>query len=369
MKKNISILVIVYFIFFAWNLKGQNLTDKEQELKEIENKIKQQEKLLEQIDEKKDKTKSQINQSLQQKKNIEKKISEYTKKEQQLKQTLNNLSKNLDKTKLQLSHHQNIINYEFLKLFAYANEKELRRKKNNDGYLLQKVILESTKKFRKLDEKKEYMSAQKQKNYKNYKNVHWEKILTNKEKKNYEKEIVSLQQNYQQLDKKNQVICQKTEALKKQAQALNDLIKKLKLVTYDQEYSYEFASERLAWPVKGKIIRQYGMQRNAEDNIVVENDGIDIAVTVGTDVKAIDKGVVAYANRYGASGKLIIIDHQNGYFSLYSHNDILLVTKGEKVKKQQVIAKSGKTGSAEKACLHFEIRKDSKPVNPLNYLE
>ncbi|MDD2683194.1 MAG: M23 family metallopeptidase, partial [Candidatus Cloacimonetes bacterium] len=118
----------------------------------------------------------------------------------------------------------------------------------------------------------------------------------------------------------------------------------------------------------GKIIRNFGQETRSYGTSVVSN-GIDIAVREGTNVVAVDDGEVIFSDRYGGQGKLLIIDHKNGFFSLYAYNSDLLAARGATVKRGQVIAKSGMTGSASEASLHFELRKDGKAINPVPYFE
>lgn len=132
--------------------------------------------------------------------------------------------------------------------------------------------------------------------------------------------------------------------------------------------SYKFSARNISWPLKGRIIRSYGQETRAYGTSVVCN-GIDIAAPEWTGVVAADNGEVVYSGSYGGQGKLIIIDHKNGFFTVYAYNNELLVSTGSTVKKGQTIAKSGMTGSATEPSLHFEVRKDGKSVNPLSYLE
>ena len=129
-----------------------------------------------------------------------------------------------------------------------------------------------------------------------------------------------------------------------------------------------FSARTIAWPLKGRIIRGYGQETKAYNTSVVSN-GIDIAVAEWTGVSAAADGTVIFSGSYGGQGKLLIIDHNNGFFTVYGYNNDLLVSTGATVKKGQIIAKSGMTGSASEPSLHFEVRKDGKAVNPLSYLE
>lgn len=118
------------------------------------------------------------------------------------------------------------------------------------------------------------------------------------------------------------------------------------------------------WPVRGRVIAAYGARTNGKSN-----DGINVAVPEGTPVKAAEDGVVAYSgNELKGYGNLILVRHPNGYVTAYAHASELLVKRGDTIKRGQVIAKSGQSGEAASPQLHFEIRKGSTPVDPLQFL-
>jgi len=118
------------------------------------------------------------------------------------------------------------------------------------------------------------------------------------------------------------------------------------------------------WPVRGKVIAGYGAKTNGK-----ANDGINLAVPEGTPVKAAEDGVVAYAgNELKGYGNLVLVRHANGYVTAYAHASELLVKRGDSIKRGQVIAKSGQSGEVASPQLHFEIRKGSTPVDPLQFL-
>jgi murein DD-endopeptidase MepM/ murein hydrolase activator NlpD len=123
-------------------------------------------------------------------------------------------------------------------------------------------------------------------------------------------------------------------------------------------------SERFLWPVKGKIISNFGPKKGG-----LNNDGINIAAPEGTTVMAADNGVVAYAgNELRGFGNLLLIRHADGWVTAYAHNEKLLVKRGEKVKRGQAIAQIGSTGNVSAPQLHFEVRKGTDPVDPIKYL-
>lgn len=118
------------------------------------------------------------------------------------------------------------------------------------------------------------------------------------------------------------------------------------------------------WPVRGKVITSYGAKTNGKSN-----DGINVAVPEGTPIKAAEDGVVAYSgNELKGYGNLVLVRHSNGYVTAYAHASELLVKRGDPIKRGQVIAKSGQSGEVASPQLHFEIRKGSSPVDPLQFL-
>lgn len=121
------------------------------------------------------------------------------------------------------------------------------------------------------------------------------------------------------------------------------------------------SNSRWLWPVKGKVISTFSQTD-------VARKGIDVSVKVGTSVYASNNGTVVYSgDGLRGYGELIIVKHSNNLLSAYAHNTSRLVKEGANVKQGQVIAKSGK-GTDGKPLLHFEIRKNGQPVNPLKYL-
>jgi len=118
------------------------------------------------------------------------------------------------------------------------------------------------------------------------------------------------------------------------------------------------------WPVRGRIIAGFGQEANGQ-----HNDGINLAVPEGTSVKAAEDGTVAYAgNELKGYGNLLLIRHNSGFVTAYAHASELLVKRGDVVKRGQIVARAGQTGSVTSPQLHFEIRKGATPVDPTRYL-
>ncbi|TGT85383.1 MULTISPECIES: peptidoglycan DD-metalloendopeptidase family protein [unclassified Mesorhizobium] len=117
---------------------------------------------------------------------------------------------------------------------------------------------------------------------------------------------------------------------------------------------------KMRWPVRGRVISGFGSGK----------DGVDIAVPSGTPVKAAENGVVIYAgDGLKEFGNTVLVRHENGLVTVYGHASSIEVQRGQKVKRGQEIALSGMSGTTDSPKLHFEVRKNSAPVDPSGYLE
>ncbi|MGE4227996.1 MAG: peptidoglycan DD-metalloendopeptidase family protein [Dongiaceae bacterium] len=124
------------------------------------------------------------------------------------------------------------------------------------------------------------------------------------------------------------------------------------------------SSGRFLWPVEGKVVSRFGAKKGG-----LHNDGINIAAVAGANVVAAQDGVVAYAgNELRGFGNLLLIRHANGWVTAYAHNEKLLVKQGDRVRRGQPIARVGSSGNVTSPQLHFEIRKGTDPVDPLEHL-
>ena len=118
------------------------------------------------------------------------------------------------------------------------------------------------------------------------------------------------------------------------------------------------------WPLRGRVVTNFGAKTAGGSN-----DGIDLAVPEGTAIRSADDGVVAYAgNELKGYGNLVLVRHANGFVTAYANASEITVKRNDQVHRGQVIAKSGQTGTAPTPQLHFEIRKNSAPVDPMQYL-
>ena len=125
---------------------------------------------------------------------------------------------------------------------------------------------------------------------------------------------------------------------------------------------------QLGWPVNGPITSPFGGRIHPVTGIWLGHTGLDIGVPYGTPVHAADGGKVILASWYGGYGNAVVIDHGNGISTLYGHNSSLAVSVGQTVSKGEVVAYCGSTGVSTGPHVHFEVRINGRPVDPLGYL-
>ena len=126
--------------------------------------------------------------------------------------------------------------------------------------------------------------------------------------------------------------------------------------------------DRPSWPLQGQVLSRFGMQRHPQFGTMIYRQGIEIEAREGEPVKAVDGGQVAYADWYKGYGKLIILDHGHGVYTLYGNLSRVDPAKGEQVSKGQVIGLVGDTGSLRGAKLYFELRRNGEAQDPLTWL-
>lgn len=153
------------------------------------------------------------------------------------------------------------------------------------------------------------------------------------------------------------------ELIKKQMENMEQLIA-------DVEKQIEYVdSQPNLLPASGRIASPFGYRISPINRRMEFHSGIDIANKTNTEIKAAGSGIVTFAGYNGGYGRMVIISHGYGYTSVYAHNSKLQVNVGDKVSKGDIIANMGSTGRSTGPHLHFEIRKNGKPIDPKTVLE
>ena len=124
----------------------------------------------------------------------------------------------------------------------------------------------------------------------------------------------------------------------------------------------------LPWPAEGNVVTYFGRQKHPTFNTYVQRKGIEIRTPEGSAIHAVMPGAVVYADWLKGYGLVIIIDHANGFFSLYAHASKILTAVGAQVTAGQTIGETGDTGMTGENTLYFELREGADPVDPLQWL-
>jgi murein DD-endopeptidase MepM/ murein hydrolase activator NlpD len=364
-----NLIVLILLIFTASSLFSQDLDNKKKQLEELKEEIQKQSDIIEQKEKEKIKTIGSLQTAQKKKKDVDNKILKLNTSEKEAKQKLTETISRIDNANAALVNLYLLCEEEYKDLFQLHYTNNAAIDTEIEKQFLADLLSYTIDEIYSVQQAKNSLELDKQDKKVKYDNVIVDKKQTQKQKKQYETEIVYIKDDISRLESEKAALLEMKQQLEQEAAALDELIVRLQADLTADYFSYEFSEEKLNWPVQGKIIRNFGEQKSDKYKVTLQNNGIDIAVQEGTPVHSIDAGVVAFAEWYRGSGKLVIINHQNGYYSLYSHNSNLLVSKGDRVEKDQEIAFSGKTGTTDEACLHFEIRKHGDPVDPLDFLK
>jgi septal ring factor EnvC (AmiA/AmiB activator) len=159
-----------------------------------------------------------------------------------------------------------------------------------------------------------------------------------------------------------------TERLREEAAALERLLEELRAAVANlpvpDATPFQEQRGRLAWPVDGALLRTFGSRRGEGPR----SNGVLIGAGRGSEVRAVWYGRVAYADWLPGLGLLLVLEHGDGYMSLYGHNEVLFSKVGDWVSAGQVVARVGDSGGRDQAGLYFEIRSGAEPENPQAWL-
>ncbi|QZY55790.1 murein hydrolase activator EnvC family protein [Crassaminicella profunda] len=162
-----------------------------------------------------------------------------------------------------------------------------------------------------------------------------------------------------------------SKELEKQIDAMNAYAQKIAEEIRRKQSGGKYIGGKLAWPAPGytRITSPYGYRIHPILKRKKLHTGIDIGIKYGKRIVAAGDGTVIKAGWYGAYGKAVMIDHGGGIITLYGHNSKLVVREGQKVKRGQTISKCGSTGWSTGAHLHFEVRKNGSPTDPIPWVK
>ena len=199
-----------------------------------------------------------------------------------------------------------------------------------------------------------------------------------KEKENIEFSIKAKKSIMNKIESQKEVYLKSLKELEQSSQEIKNIIERIykqqeedsKKVTQKEVPAITLKPKKgiLALPVQGKLISGYGRHKNTDFNTYTFNSGIDISAPLGQVVHAASSGEVIYTGSIKGYGQIIIIDHGGRITTLYAHLSKILIDIGDKVKKGQIVGQVGDSGGVSSTRLHFEVRVEGKPTDPMNWL-
>lgn len=361
-------LIIIVLLLSSILLYADDLDEKMRQLQQLQSQLETAEQKAKQTAEKKKQTETEIQRTSSLKRLTDQNLKRFRSDERIVRDSLTVLERQLANANDRLMGIHHAQNAELNILLRVDRSYAPRRISHRDHRYLQNLLIQHKREIDILGGYKASLMQSQASHSAEAARINRNLRTEDSKSRTYNKQIRNLSSESKKLSKEEQDLQKRITKLKGDATELENLISRLMEDSGRSMPSYQFTQIKIARPVKGKIIRNFGQETRSYNTSIVSN-GVDIAVKEGSNVVAVDNGEVIFSDRYGGQGKLIIIDHKNGYFSLYGYLSELLVAKGAKVTRGQVIARSGMTGSATEASLHFELRKDGKAINPVPYFE
>lgn len=390
MKSSKTLCSIIFILFFIC-LAGQSSF--QEKIKANENKLSEIKKQLESVKSKKDSINIQRSKTLLVLNRMDEEIyltdlliKELERRDSLLTINIELLSENIDSLGMELEERKNVLKQRLIDMYKKGkihtlevvfNSSSFTDLSNRMKYLStlarqDKILYEYVRKVQDVLTKRiEEFNINREQLAFVRKEAENEKSTLQTEKQNKEmflKELSSEQQKQRTLE----------DELSKSMESLQYLINKLRVANTniqtnrdvkEGQHYFDNNKKKVPWPMEGKVISKFGTVRHPKYNTKTLNNGIDVSGKKGDPVYAVYDGDVIYVDKFLGYGNVVMLDHGNGYYTLYAHLHEMNVILNQPVMAGETIGTCGDTGSLSGPILHFEIRKDGKPLNPLNYLK
>ena len=355
--------LIILVLFFTVHLFADDLSDRERELRDVQHRIDQQRRLVNEAEDRR-RSVEQTKQQTQRQLNLQqRRLHELAATGQNLRSSLELSKSLLNQTETKISELQYAANETLLHILLADQAHEKLLQSNKDPHLLGVILARLTIENRKLAVQRINYSSETETREREFNAA---VSRSSAEKSRLDSIIANIQRfehEIQNIEKQKAAYQAQADELSRAAVALQDLINVLAEQTPQIQYSYIFTNG-VQPPVRGRIITPFGPKRHERYGTQTFSNGVDIATPENTPVRAIAEGRVIFADYHRGGGRLVIIDHENGYHSVYSYLNTISTRVGEKVNLGQVIASSGRSPNISEPNLHFEIRRNRQPVNP-----
>ncbi len=358
-------------LLWCFNVAGADITRATKDrISELEKEIKTTQQMIEELLADKNVQKNTIYSHIKKLKSLQAQVDDYRSQKYQTELYIDSLKSTIIQNEQYFDENKDILN-ELVENLAYVHYRStfldhnpLNNWMSRGLQLCAHSLLDNLDSLRNFLAQHHDLSEQKENQLR--------QLLTNIEyaKSNYNTILTKKEANEQELTFIEQIEVEyrhQISSLKEGITALENFIAQKEAEKYGKEYTFSF-HDGIVWPVQGEIIQRYGIHKINNTNAEIKSEGIYIKTAYGTPVRSIASGVVAFAGWFENKGNLVIIDHQNGFYSLYGFNDKLAVHKEQKIGQSEIIAYSGKNYLMDNDGLYFEIRKLGKAVDPLSYL-
>lgn len=366
MMRTISLVMLL--LCAVGTLFADSVDSKRNELQEIERQIAESERLVQEAETRSSGAQRDLQAGRKRYSRITGSLQELEAQEKRLSNELSAVQADLAQAALRVEVLGNLCREEFYELFRSDVDELLQLGEAPDPMLLVLLLNTTAAELDKHEGELTQLDRKHSERRQEWSNTQEERRSVTEQKQKTRSQLSRLETQIADIEREKQDYLARIDDLRERAQAIEEIIARLTLEPVTEEYSFRFSRDTIAWPVRGKVVRPFGEYRGNDPRIKFFNNGIDISAPVGTEVGSIDDGVVVFAEFYPRTGKVVIVDHQNGYLSSYSHINTLLVSVGDEVKRGQPVATSG-ASTDEEPIVHFELRKRREPVDPAPFLE
>lgn len=295
-----------------------------------------------------------------------------------IKYKMNNTEQELQRLESEINQQQSVLRERILAIYKYGYQSYLEVLFEAEDFgefitrfgMVKRFVMKDVHRINTLREQQNLIAQKKEEISKQQQDLEKQKHLytrlQNQNRYEQTRYLSKIQSTQTELSK----IQNDRRLLEKALDELEDLSKSMESQIRDLQNQSKTAlgTGKYMWPVSGDITSYFGYRIHPILKKRKYHTGLDIAALMGTPIAASDTGVVIFSARNGGYGLMVTIDHGAGISTVYAHCSRLLVKKGQKVSKGETIAKVGTTGLSTGPHLHFEVRKDGVPVNPLNYI-
>jgi len=372
--------LILIFILSRPVLAQQDLTDFEKRLTKINETIRALRAKIQEENKKESTLLSQMDKIAFNKKLIKSELALYNVQMEKTSQELSSIKKNIAGLKEKVERERQSIEKTLVTLYKYGkfdflqflleaeNMSALFSESKNLSFLAryqQEVIANYLKTMSDLRTAEETQES---------KRAEYAQLIQDADKKKQELEAQEAENKalIQQIQKNKKIYQQALDEQNERGQHLQSLMDRLasqEIVLPFRFVPFYEKKGKLPWPIAGKIITRFGLERHPQFNTLTMNNGIEISPRQDSIIRAIHPGKVVYADYFQGYGNLLIIDHGMNYYSLYGHCADFMVNKGDFVREEQAIAEVGDSGSLKGLSLYLEIRYKTKPLDPLQWLK